>query len=74
MIAEAEAFETARDWLEFLGEDLVSKATMSFQVSFSSVYTATFVAIDQYQEVDNAGQVDWSTVQYVKLIEISGQQ
>ncbi|MBW0366652.1 hypothetical protein KXJ81_10370 [Ensifer adhaerens] len=74
MIADAEAFENVGLWHEFLGEDLVSKETMSFKVSFSSVYRATFVAIDRYREVDATGQVDWFTVEYVKLTEISGQQ
>ncbi|WP_326890458.1 hypothetical protein U8Q06_10015 [Rhizobium beringeri] len=74
MIAEAEAFENAKDWHEFLGEDLVLAETMSFHVAFSSVYTATFLAIDLYQDVDQAGQVDWATVQYVKLTAISGQE
>ncbi|WP_280171448.1 hypothetical protein [Agrobacterium pusense] len=71
MIAEAEAFENVHDWHEFLGEDLVLTETRSFQVAFSSVYMATFLAIDLYQEVDGDGQVDWNTVQYLKLTEIS---
>ncbi|MGG6895885.1 hypothetical protein [Rhizobium sp. BR 315] len=74
MIADAEAFENAREWHDFLGEDLVSAATKSFRVAFGTLYTASFEAIDNYQLVDGAGQVDWSTVQYIKLTEIAGQQ
>ena len=37
-IAEAEAFDNAEQWRDFLGEDMVSTATKSFQVSFGSVY------------------------------------
>ncbi|MBY3116689.1 hypothetical protein [Rhizobium laguerreae] len=74
MIAEAEAFENVQDWHDFLGEDLILTETMSFQVAFSSVYTATFLAIDLFQVVNPNGQVDWATVQYVKLTAISGQE
>lgn len=73
-IAEAEAFDNAEQWRNFLGEDLMSTATKSFQVSFGSVYVASFAAIDNYQTVTASGQVDWSTVEYLKLTEISGQQ
>lgn len=73
-IAEAEAFDNAEQWRDFLGEDLMSTATKSFQVSFGSVYVASFAAIDNYQAVSASGHVDWSTVEYLKLTEISGQQ
>jgi hypothetical protein len=73
-IAEAEAFDNAEQWRDFLGEDMVSTATKSFQVSFGSVYVASFAAIDNYQTVSASGHVDWSTVEYLKLTEISGQQ
>ena len=52
----------------------MSTATKSFQVSFGSVYVASFAAIDNYQTVNASGQVDWSTVEYLKLTDISGQQ
>ncbi len=73
-IAEAEAFDNAEQWRDFLGDDLMTTATKSFQVSFGSVYVALFVAIDNYQTVSASGHVDWSTVEYLKLTEISGQQ
>ncbi|MEH3092646.1 MAG: hypothetical protein PGN20_11520 [Agrobacterium cavarae] len=74
MIAEAEATGNVAEWHDLLGEDLVSSATRSFRVALSPVYTASFEAIDNFQKVDGNGQVDWSTVEFIKLTEIAGVQ
>jgi hypothetical protein len=71
-IAEAEAFDNAEQWRDFLGDDVVLTETKTFQVSFGSVYVASFSAIDNYQTVNDSGHVDWSTVEYLKLTEILG--
>lgn len=71
MFADAEATESAREWHEILGDDVVFDSLDSFQVSIGSRYMARFVAVDKVQTVNDDGRTEWSAVEYIKLTEIS---
>lgn len=69
MLAEAEAFDTAGQWHNFLGDVVTICDNNSFQVRIGSRYTAQFISVDENVAQDD--HIDWGTVEYIKLTEIS---
>lgn len=74
MMAEAEAFDRVSDWQDFIGDDMVIDGANSFSVAIGTGYRATFISVDQNHRVNGNGHVDWSSVQYIKLMSIAEQQ
>ena len=68
LIADAEAFETAAEFLEF-GEAFASiDADDSLLADVGAVYRARFVALGQEVTRDQEGRIVWSSVRRLKLI------
>lgn len=70
-LADAEAFENVEEWHEFLGGNVTINNDDSFEVAIGSRYTATFVSVDKNVIMTDAGRIDWSSVEFVKLTAIS---
>jgi hypothetical protein len=70
-LADAEAFENVQEWHEILGGNVTINEDESFEVAIGSSYTATFVSVDQNVALTDAGRIDWSSVEFVKLTAIS---
>jgi hypothetical protein len=74
MVADAEAFDRVSDWQDFIGDDVVISGANSFSIAIGSRYTATFVSVDQNHRANGNGHIDWSSVQYIKLMSITERQ
>lgn len=71
LIADAEAFESAAELIDFLGPDANLNQDDSLSVAIGSDYQAKFVAAGVRFARSDEGRVIWSSVQRLKLVEIS---
>jgi hypothetical protein len=74
VIAEAEAFENAQEWIDFCGLDIFIAEDDSLLVLIGSDYHARFVAAGLRFARNNEGRVVWMSVQRLKLMDISRRQ
>lgn len=73
-IADAEAFDNAMEWHNFLGGNATVNADDSFEVAIGTRYMASFVSVDINADHNAAGRINWASVQFIKLIAISEAQ
>jgi len=69
LLAEAEAFLTADELIEFRGGEILEGDSLSF--SFGTHYRATFSAVGDDIPRSGDGNVAWGQVRRIMLIEIS---
>ena len=69
LLAEAEAFLTAGELIDFRGGELLEGDSLSF--SFGSHYRVAFNAVGDDLPLEEDGSVAWGQVRRVMLIEIS---
>jgi hypothetical protein len=71
LIADAEAFENASQLIKFFGSDAHVAETDTISLAIGSDYRAVFVAAGVRFVRDVDGTVDWTSVQRLKLVDLS---
>lgn len=70
-LSEAQAFETADELIDLLGDDINILADDSLSVAIGSDYCAALVVVGTRHKVNADGQIVWSSVTRLKLLEVS---
>jgi hypothetical protein len=71
LIADAEAFENANDLIMFFGSGAQAAGDNLICVPTGSEYRAIFVAVGVRFVRTPDGSIDWSSVQRLKLVDLS---
>jgi hypothetical protein len=71
LIADAEAFENASELIKFFGSDAHVAENDTISLAIGSDYRAVFVAAGVRFVRDVDGTVDWTSVQRLKLVDLS---
>jgi len=70
-LSDATAFENVDELIAFLGEDVRINLDDSLFVAIGSEYRAELVVVGTRFRRNPAGQIDWSSVTRLKLVQLS---